>query len=105
MKSLFFKTQVIFIFLFGFVHVFAQNSMKTPENPIFYMEVNGKQLNQKVNWEKFNPLLKEMGKKDKKASWNDYSKTGIKYDATQYHYATMNDSVKSYNMHFALDNQ
>ncbi|WP_267263863.1 hypothetical protein [Chryseobacterium formosus] len=79
--------------------------MKTPENPIFYMEVNGKQLNQKVNWEKFNPLLKEMGKKDKKASWNDYSKTGIKYDATQYHYATMNDSVKSYNMHFALDNQ
>lgn len=105
MKSLFFKTQAIFIFLFGFVLIFAQNGMKIPQNSVFYMEVNGKQLNQKVNWEKFNPLLKEMGKKDKKASWNDYSKTGIKYDATQYHYATMNDSVKSYNMHFALDNQ
>lgn len=105
MKSLFFKTQTIFIFLFGFVLIFAQNGMKIPQNSVFYMEVNGKQLNQKVNWEKFNPLLKEMGKKDKKASWNDYSKTGIKYDATQYHYAMMNDSVKSYNMHFALDNQ
>ncbi|MCX8533424.1 hypothetical protein [Chryseobacterium luquanense] len=105
MKSLFFKTQTIFIFLFGFMLVFAQNGLKIPQNSVFYMEVNGKQLNQKVNWEKFNPLLKEMGKKDKKASWNDYSKTGIKYDATQYHYATMNDSVKSYNMRFALDNQ
>ncbi|MCD0454308.1 hypothetical protein LPB85_02460 [Chryseobacterium sp. LC2016-27] len=81
--------------------------MKIPQNAVFYMEVNGKQLNQKVNWEKFNPFLKEITKdkgKDKKASWNDYSKTGVKYDATQYHYATMNDSVKSYNTHFTLEN-
>ncbi|MCD0476886.1 hypothetical protein LPB90_00340 [Chryseobacterium sp. LC2016-29] len=80
--------------------------MKIPQNAVFYMEVNGKQLNKKVNWEKFNPFLKEITKdkgKNKKASWNDYSKTGVKYDATQYHYATMNDSVKSYNTHFTLE--
>ncbi|MFL9834121.1 hypothetical protein [Chryseobacterium terrae] len=106
MKTLFFKTQTIFLFLFGIVMVFAQNSMKIPQNSVFYMEVNGKQLNKKVNWEKFNPFLQEITKdKSKKASWNDYSKTGIKYDATQYHYATMNDSVKSYNTNFTLDNQ
>lgn len=107
MRSLFLKTQTIFLILFGFVLTFAQNSMKIPQNAVFYMEVNGKQLNQKVNWEKFNPFLKEITKdkgKDKKASWNDYSKTGVKYDATQYHYATMNDSVKSYNTHFTLEN-
>lgn len=107
MKSLFLKTQAIFLILFGFVLTFAQNSMKIPQNAVFYMEVNGKQLNKKVNWEKFNPFLQEITKdkgKNKKASWNDYSKTGIKYDATQYHYATMNDSVKSYNTHFTLEN-
>ncbi|OBW42252.1 hypothetical protein AB670_01318 [Chryseobacterium sp. MOF25P] len=107
MRFLFLKTQTIFLILFGFVLTFAQNSMKIPQNAVFYMEVNGKQLNQKVNWEKFNPFLKEITKdkgKDKKASWNDYSKTGVKYDATQYHYATMNDSVKSYNTHFTLEN-
>lgn len=107
MKSLFLKTQTLFLFLFGFVLIFAQKSMQIPQNAVFYMEVNGKQLNQKVDWGKFNPFLKEITKdkgKDKKASWNDYSKTGIKYDATQYHYATMNDSVKSYNTHFTLDN-
>lgn len=106
MKSLFLKTQTLFLFLFGFVLTFAQNSMKIPQNAVFYMEVNGKQLNKKVNWEKFNPFLKEITKdkgKNKKASWNDYSKTGVKYDATQYHYATMNDSVKSYNTHFTLE--
>lgn len=107
MKSLLLKTQTLFLFIFGFVLIFAQNSMKVPQNTVFYMEVNGKQLNKKVNWEKFNPFLQEITKdkgKDKKASWNDYSKTGIKYDATQYHYATMNDSVKSYNTHFTLEN-
>lgn len=106
MKSLLLKTQTIFLILFGFVLSFAQNSMKIPQNAVFYMEVNGKQLNKKVNWEKFNPFLKEITKdkgKNKKASWNDYSKTGVKYDATQYHYATMNDSVKSYNTHFTLE--
>lgn len=105
MKSLLFKTQIIAILLLGFTLSFAQNSMKMPENSVFYMEINGKQLNSKINWEKFNPFLKQINKKEKKTSWNDYSKTGIKYDAIQYHYATINDSVKSYNTHFTLDNK
>ncbi len=71
------------------------------------MEINGKQLNQKINWQKLNPFLLEVAKEDKEkqASWNDYSKTGIKYDATQYHYANFNDSVKTYTAHFLLDNK
>jgi len=105
MKTLFFKTQIITILLLGFTAVFAQNDMKIPQNAVFYMEINGKQLNSKINWEKFNPFLKQINEKEKKASWNDYSKTGIKYDAIQYHYATVNDSVKSYNTHFTLDNK
>lgn len=108
MKSLLLKTQTLAYLLLGFVVVFAQNSMKIPQNTAFYMEINGKQLNKKIDWERFNPFLQEITKdkgKDKKPSWNDYSKTGIKYDATQYHYGTLNDSVKSYNAHFIIDNQ
>lgn len=108
MKSLFLKTQTLAYLLLGFVVVFAQNSMKIPQNTAFYMEINGKQLNKKIDWERFNPFLQEITKdkgKDKKPSWNDYSKTGIKYDATQYHYGTFNDSVQSYNAHFIIDNQ
>jgi hypothetical protein len=86
--------------------VFAQKSMKLPADAVFYMEINGKQLNQKINWEKLNPLLHELSKKSKeKSSWNDYSKTGIKYDATQYHYASFNDSIKTYTTHFIVDNK
>ena len=86
--------------------VFAQQSMKLPQDAVFYMEVNGKQLNKKINWQKFNPFLQEVTKKSKeKPSWTDYSKTGIKYDATQYHYAGFNDSVKVYTAHFILDNK
>jgi len=70
------------------------------------MEVNGRQLNKKINWEKFNPFLQEIIKDNhKKTSWNDYSKTGIKYDATQYHYAIFNDSVQTYTTHFIIDNK
>lgn len=108
MKSLLLKTQTLAYLLLGFVVVFAQNSMKIPQNTAFYMEINGKQLNKKIDWERFNPFLQEITKdkgKDKKPSWNDYSKTGIKYDATQYHYGTFNDSVQSYNAHFIIDNQ
>lgn len=108
MKSLFLKTQTLAYLLLGFVVVFAQNSMKIPQNTAFYMEINGKQLNKKIDWERFNPFLQEITKdkgKDKKPSWNDYSKTGIKYDATHYHYGTLNDSVQSYNAHFIIDNQ
>ncbi len=105
MKSILLKTQTITFLLFGFVLAFAQNRMKLPKEAIFYMEINGKQLNNKINWEKFNPLLQEITKSSKeKASWNDYSKTGIKYDEAQYHYACFNDSVKTYTAHFILDN-
>ncbi|REC80405.1 hypothetical protein DRF60_01465 [Chryseobacterium elymi] len=106
MKSILLKTQIITFVLFGFMLVFAQKSMKLPSDAIFYMEINGKQLNQKINWQKLNPLLHELSKKSKeKSSWNDYSKTGIKYDATQYHYASFNDSIQTYTTHFIVDNK
>lgn len=106
MKSILLKTQTITFVLFGFMLVFAQKSMKLPTDAVFYMEINGKQLNQKINWQKLNPLLHELTKKDKeKSSWNDYSKTGIKYDATQYHYASFNDSIQTYTTHFIVDNK
>lgn len=108
MKSLLLKAQTLAFLLIGCVTIFGQNTMTIPQNTVFYMEVNGKQLNQKVNWEKFNPFLQEMTKEKgnaPKPSWNDFSKTGIKYDATQYHYATVNDSLKTYNAHFLIDNQ
>jgi hypothetical protein len=106
MKSILLKTQKITFLLFGFALAFAQNSMKVPSDEVFYMEVNGKQLDKKINWEKFNPFLQQIDKKEKgKPSWNDYSKTGIKYDATQKHYARISDSVKSYTAHFVLDNK
>ncbi|MDQ0592355.1 hypothetical protein QFZ37_000724 [Chryseobacterium ginsenosidimutans] len=106
MNSILQKIQKIIFLLFGFVLVFSQQKMKLPNDAVFYMEINGKQLDKKINWEKFNPFLQEVTKKGKnKPSWTDYSKTGIKYDATQYHYASFNDSVKSYSAHFILDNK
>jgi len=106
MKSILLKTQKIIFVLFGFTLFFAQNSMKIPADAVFYMEVNGKQLNNKINWNKLNPLLHELSKKNKEnLSWTDYSKTGIKYDAVQYHYASFNDSIKAYNTHFIIDNK
>ncbi|MFS4429865.1 hypothetical protein [Chryseobacterium sp. S90] len=109
MKSILLKTQKIIFVLFGFTLVFAQNSMKIPADAVFYMEVNGKELNNKINWNKLNPLLHELSKKNKETkenlSWTDYSKTGIKYDAVQYHYASFNDSIKAYNTHFIIDNK
>lgn len=106
MKSILQKTQIL-ILLFVFSSIFSQQKMKLPKDVLFYMEINGKQLNQKINWQKLNPFLLEVAKEDKEkqASWNDYSKTGIKYDATQYHYANFNDSVKTYTAHFLLDNK
>ncbi len=106
MKSILQKTQIILL-LFGFTIAFSQQKMKLPKDALFYMEINGKQLNQKVNWQKLNPFLLEVTKhgKNKQPSWNDFSKTGIKYDATQYHYASFNDSVKTYTAHFLLDNK
>lgn len=105
MKSILQKTQVTLLLLCISL-VFAQQRMKMPADVLFYMEINGKQLDKKINWEKFNPILQEVTKKNKeKLSWTDYSKTGIKYDAIQYHYASFNDSVKAYTAHFILDNK
>jgi hypothetical protein len=106
MNSILQKIQTTIFLLFGFVLIFSQQKMKLPKDAVFYMEINGKQLDKKINWEKFNPFLQEVTKKGKeKPSWTDYSKTGIKYDATQYHYASFNDSVKAYTAHFILDNK
>ena len=106
MKSIVLKIQKIIFLVFGFTMALAQNSMKVPNDVVFYMEVNGKQLNNKINWNKLNPLLHELSKKSKeKPSWTDYSKTGIKYDAVQYHYASFNDSIKTYHTHFIIDNK
>ncbi|MFC5875189.1 hypothetical protein SAMN05443633_11437 [Chryseobacterium arachidis] len=105
MKSILLKTQIIFLF-FGFTLAFSQQKMKIPADASFYMEINGKQLNKKVNWQKLNPFLLDVTKEEKeKPTWTDYSKTGIKYDATQYHYASFNDSLKVYTAHFILDNK
>ncbi|KQT22411.1 hypothetical protein ASG31_03545 [Chryseobacterium sp. Leaf404] len=106
MKKHLLKMQNIFVLLFCFGFLNAQQSLKMPKDALFYMEINGKQLNNKVNWEKLNPFFKELSKNDDKktALWNDYSKTGIKYDATQYHYASANDSVYAYTTYFTLDN-
>lgn len=105
MKNLLPKTQIIIFFL-SFSLVFAQQRMKMPADALFYMEINGKQLDKKINWQKFNPILQEVVKKGKeKPTWTDYSKTGIKYDATQYHYASFNDSVQAYTAIFLLDNK
>lgn len=105
MKSTINNLQFIFLILAS-VFLSAQQKMKLPNDAVFYMEINGKQLNKKINWEKLNPFLKDITKKSKeKPSWTDYSKTGIKYDATQYHYAAFNDSVKAYTAHFILDNK
>lgn len=85
---------------------FSQNTAKIPSDIVFYMEINGKQLDKKINWEKINPFLSDVNQKGKtKLNWNDYAKTGIDYDATQIHYATHDDSITSYTIHFEIDNE
>lgn len=106
MKKYLLKTQNIFLLVFAFGFLTAQKSAKLPKDALFYMEINGKHLNNKINWAKVNPFFKELSKEDDKktASWNDFSKTGIKYDATQYHYASANDSIYTYTTYFTIDN-
>ncbi|MGE4512605.1 MAG: hypothetical protein AB7E26_02160 [Chryseobacterium sp.] len=107
MKSIVQKIQIVILFL-AFSLAFTQQRMKMPADALFYMEINGKQLDKKINWQKFNPILQEVvkkGKEKEKPTWTDYSKTGIKYDARQYHYASFNDSVQVYTAIFILDNQ
>jgi hypothetical protein len=107
MKSIVQKIQIVILFLV-FSLAFTQQRMKMPADALFYMEINGKQLDKKINWQKFNPILQEVvkkGKEKEKPTWTDYSKTGIKYNATQYHYASFNDSVQVYTAIFILDNK
>ncbi|QDP85162.1 hypothetical protein FNJ88_06135 [Chryseobacterium sp. SNU WT5] len=106
MKYFLLRKQLTFLGLFCLLAMHAQNSFQLPDNTVLYMEMNGKQLNNKVNWAKFNPVFKEVfNKKDKSTIWNDYSKTGVKYDEKQIHYFVFNDSVKSYSAHFILDDE
>lgn len=105
--TILFRLQAFVIFLGSFFTLSAQQQLTVPDDAFFYMEINGAQLNQKISWEQFNPILQEFtqDKKNKKPSWNDFSKNGIKYDATQYHYARSNDSLSIYTAHFRLDNR
>ncbi|RZJ40025.1 MAG: hypothetical protein EOO19_16155, partial [Chryseobacterium sp.] len=107
MKFSLLKKYVTFVALFCLTPlIFAQKNYQLPKNTVFYMEMNGKLLNKKMNWAKFNPVFNEVLKKEHKtAIWNDYSKTGVKYDDTQIHYYIYNDSVRSYNAHFILDDE
>ena len=96
--------KIYLLILVSFVQYFcAQQSMKLPEDAYFYMEINGKIINQKLDWAKLNPMIEEVAKDKKFKSWNDFSKTGIKYDGVQVHFAQSNDSVRSYTAHFVLD--
>lgn len=103
MKSILLKKQLVFFLLFCCSFAFAQTKIQVPVNAVFYMEVNGKLLNSKTNWQKLNPILQNLNKNDQeKPTWKDFSDTGIKNDAKQYHYINFNDSIKSYTAHLIL---
>lgn len=105
MKKFLLKNYLL-LFLFCVIAIQAQSNFQLPKNTVFYMEVNGKLLNSKINWAKFNPVFQEVIKKENKANiWNDYSKTGVKYDQSQYHYLVFEDSIKTYTAHFILDDE
>jgi hypothetical protein len=103
MKSNLLKLQFQFLFLFCVIFSYAQTKTQVPKNAVFYMEINSKQLNGKVDWQKLNPILQDLNKNDQeKPSWNDFSDVGIQNDAKQYHYAVFNDTVKTYTAHLIL---
>ncbi len=101
--------KILFCILLIFSNLLlSQTRFQLPKDVVFYMELNGRALNNKINWEKLNPIIQEATpkKSDHKMNiWTDFSKTGIKYEATQYHYATFTDSLKTYTTHFSIDNQ
>ncbi|KFC24443.1 hypothetical protein [Chryseobacterium sp. FH1] len=104
MKSILLKKQLVFFLIFCCAFAFSQSKIQVPANAVFYMEVNGKQLNSKTNWQKLNPILQNLNKNDlEKPTWKDFSDTGIQKDAKQYHYVSFNDSVKSYTAHLILE--
>jgi len=102
MKSILQKVLFLFL-LFCFSFAISQSRIQVPDNVLFYMEVNGKQLNGKVDWQKLNPILQDLNKNSaEKPSWKDFSDIGIENDAKQYHYAVFNDTVKTYTAHLIL---
>jgi len=104
MKSSLPKQFFLFCLLFCCSFFYAQNRIQVPANAVFYMEVNGKQLNEKTNWQKLNPILQSLNKNEQeKPTWKDFSDTGIQKDAKQYHYVSFNDSIKTYTAHLILE--
>jgi hypothetical protein len=104
MKSILLKKHLLFFSVLCGIFVLAQNKIKVPAEAVFFMEVNGKQLNDKINWQQLNPILQELNKNSvEKPTWKDFSDTGILKDAKQYHYVTFNDSVKTYTAHLILE--
>jgi len=104
MKSILLKKQLVFFLIFCCGFAFSQTKIQVPASAVFYMEVNGKLLNSKTNWQKLNPILQNLNKNNQeKPTWKDFSDTGIKNDAKQYHYINFNDSIKSYTAHLILE--
>lgn len=104
MKSILLKKQLVFFLIFCSGFAFSQTKIQVPANAVFYMEVNGKLLNSKTNWQKLNPILQNLNKNDQdKPTWKDFSDTGIQKDAKQSHYVSFNDSIKSYTAHLILE--
>lgn len=104
MKSILLKKQLVFFLIFCYTFAFSQTKIQVPAGAVFYMEVNGKLLNSKTNWQNLNPILQNLNKNDQeKPTWKDFSDTGIKNDAKQYHYINFNDSIKSYTAHLILE--
>ncbi|WP_379966714.1 hypothetical protein [Epilithonimonas sp. UC225_85] len=104
MKSILLKKHLLFFSIFYLIFAYSQNKIQVPSNAIFYMEVNGKQLNAKTNWQQLNPILQNLNKNNiVKPTWKDFSETGIQKDAKQYHYISFNDSVKAYTAHLILE--
>lgn len=104
MKSILLKKQLVFFLIFCCAFAFSQTKIQVPASSVFYMEVNGKLLNSKTNWQKLNPILQNLNKNDQeKPTWKDFSDTGIKNDVKQYHYINFNDSIKSYTAHLILE--
>lgn len=96
--------KVLFLFLlFCFSFAFSQSKIQVPKNAVFYMEINSKQLNGKVNWQKLNPILQDLNKNEQeKPTWKDFSDVGIENNSKQNHYAVFNDTVKTYTAHLIL---
>ncbi|MCB9202410.1 MAG: hypothetical protein H6604_05120 [Flavobacteriales bacterium] len=66
-------------------------------NIITFLEVDANNLNQKVNWEKFNQYnwLTSSYEKQFKSKWKDISVSGIDFNSSHYNYTIHSDSLIS----------